>query len=141
MGFWQPEYRNKKDSNSMPKIVFVNEKKEIEVPDGANLRQEALKAGIQVYKGMHKYLNCMGLGLCGTCKVLVKKGVENLSPKGRLERFTLNFGPTNVFFIVGHEEEARLSCQVKVQGDCTVETKPAFNWSGDNFWQKPYPNK
>ena len=29
----------------MPKIVFVNEKKEIEVPDGANLRQEARKAG------------------------------------------------------------------------------------------------
>jgi ferredoxin len=125
----------------MPKINFVNEKKEIEVPYGANLRQEALKAGIQVYKGMHKYLNCMGLGLCGTCKVLVKKGVENLSPKGRLERFTLNFGPTNVFFIVGHEEEARLSCQVKVHGDCTVETKPAFNWGGENFWQKPYPNK
>jgi ferredoxin len=125
----------------MPKIVFVNEKKEIEVPDGANLRQEARKAGVQVYKGMHKYLNCQGLGLCGTCKVLVKKGVENLSPKGRLERFTLNFGPTNVFFIVGHEEEARLSCQAKVHGDCTIETTPAFNWSGDNFWQKPYPNK
>jgi ferredoxin len=125
----------------MPKVFFANEKKEIEVPDGANLREEARKAGIELYKGMHKYLNCRGLGLCGTCKVLVKKGMENLSPKGRMERFTLNFGPTNVFFIVGHEDEARLSCQVKVHGDCTVETQPAFNWSGDNFWQKPYPNK
>ena len=22
-----------------------------------------------------------------------------------------------------------------------VETRPQFNWSGENFWQKPYPNK
>ena len=48
----------------MPKITFVNEKKEIEVPAGANLREEAKKAGIQVYKGVHKYLNCFGFGLC-----------------------------------------------------------------------------
>jgi len=132
---------HRKDSNSMPKVVFVNEKKEIEVPEGANLRQEALKADIHVYKGIHNYINCWGHGLCGTCKVLVKKGMENLSPKGALERFTLATSPTTALSIVGHEEEMRLSCQVKVNGDCTVETKPAFNWSGENFWQKPYPNK
>ena len=39
------------------------------------------------------------------------------------------------------EDEMRLACQVQVNGDCTVETRPAFNWSGENFWQKPYPNK
>ena len=22
-----------------------------------------------------------------------------------------------------------------------VEMTPEFNWSGENFWQKPYPNK
>ena len=125
----------------MPKIVFVNEKKEIEVADGANLRQEAIKAGVQVYKGIHQYLNCFGHGLCGSCKVLVKKGMENLSKKRRLERFTLATAPTTMLSIVGHEEEMRLSCQVEVHGDCTIETRPAFNWSGDNFWQKPYPNK
>jgi 2Fe-2S ferredoxin len=125
----------------MPKVVFVNEKKEIEVPDGANLRQEAIKSGIQVYKGLHRYLNCRGNGLCGSCKVIVKKGMENLSLKGWLERFTLATSPVTSLAIVGHEEEMRLSCQVKVQGDCTVETRPAFNWSGENFWQKPYPNK
>jgi len=125
----------------MPKVVFVNEKKEIEVPDGANLRQEARKAGIEVYKGVHRYLNCRGNGLCGSCKVLVKKGMENLSPKGWLERFTLATSPVTSLAIVGHENEMRLSCQVKVHGDCTIETRPPFNWSGDNFWQKPYPNK
>ncbi len=125
----------------MPKIVFVNEKQEIEVPDGANLRQEAMKAGIQVYKGVHRLLNCHGNGLCGSCKVLVKKGMENLSPKGLLERFTLATAPTTALAVVGHENEMRLACQAKVHGDCTVETRPAFNWSGENFWQKPYPFK
>ncbi len=125
----------------MPKIVFVNEKKEIEVPEGANLRDEAKKAGIQVYKGLHRYINCFGHGLCGTGHVLIKKGKENLSPKGRLERFTLATSPTTSLKIVGHEDEMRLSCQCEVKGDITVETRPPFNWSGDNFWQKPYPNK
>jgi ferredoxin len=63
--------------------------------------------------------------------------MENLSPKGRLERFTL----AKSMAVIGHEDEMRLSCQCQVKGDCTIETKPAFNWSGENFWQKPYPNK
>ena len=121
----------------MPKVVFVKEKRELEVPVGANLREEALKAGIQIYSGINRYLNCWGHGACGTCRVLVKKGAENLSPKGRLERFTL----FRMLATVGHEDEMRLSCQCKVLGDCTVETTPAANWSGENFWQKPYPNK
>ena len=121
----------------MPKVVFVNEKKEIEVPAGANLREEAKKAGINVYWGLSKYLNCFGHGTCGTCKVLITKGMENLSPKTRMERFTL----WRMLSSIGVEEEMRLSCQVQVNGDCTIETQPAFNWSGENFWQKPYPNK
>src|SRR5436309_2559920 len=81
----------------MPKVTFVTEKKEIEVPLGSNLRQEAMKAGVQVYKGIHRALNCHGFGLCGSCKVLVKKGGENLSPKGLLEKFTLATSPTTTF--------------------------------------------
>lgn len=121
----------------MPKVSFVNEKQEIEVPVGANLRKEAMKAGIQVYDGLDKYLNCRGLGACTTCKVLVKKGMENLTPKGWWERFRLATTMTSI----GHEEEMRLSCQVNVQGDCSILTRPPFNWSGENFWQKPFPNK
>src|SRR5690554_1143074 len=36
---------------AMPIVKFVKEKKEIEVPEGANLRSEALKAGIYVNQG------------------------------------------------------------------------------------------
>jgi ferredoxin len=125
----------------MPKVTFVNEKKEIEVPVGSNLRQEARKAGIEVYKGIERYLNCRGLGLCGTCKVLVKKGMENLNKKTFMERFNMNTHPLTMLAALGHEDELRLACQVQVNGDCTIETTPAFNWSGENFWQKPYPNK
>src|SRR5262245_8693645 len=122
---------------SMPKVTFVTEKRDIDVPAGSNLREEARKAGIEVYWGPYVYLNCRGNGLCGKCRVLVKKGAENLSSPTTIERFRLATGMENI----GQEEEMRLSCQARVNGDCTIQTKPPFNWSGDNFWQKPYPNK
>jgi ferredoxin len=125
----------------MPKVTFVNEKQEIDVPAGANLRQEALKAGIAVYPGINRYLNCLGFGLCGTCRVLVKKGMENLRGKTLMERVNLNTHPLTMIAAIGHEQEMRLACQVQVNGDCTIETKPAFPLTGENFWQKPYPNK
>ena len=59
----------------MPVIKFIKEKVEIEVPDGANLREEAIKAGVNVYDGLNgigkninKYLNCHGFGQCGMCR-------------------------------------------------------------------------
>ena len=78
----------------MPKVTLVKEKQEIEVPAGANLRDEIRKAGIQVNffpldlpSGLlGRTMNCFGHGLCGSCKVLVKEGMENLSQKGTLEK-------------------------------------------------------
>lgn len=121
----------------MPKVTVINEKKDIEVPAGANLREELRKNGVEVYPGMARYVNCFGHGSCGTCKVLVKKGMENLSPKGMMEKFTV----FRMLSAIGLEDELRLSCQVTVNGDCSVETQPEMNLSGETFWQKPYPNK
>ncbi|MER3417309.1 MAG: ferredoxin [Gemmataceae bacterium] len=122
----------------MPKVVFVNEKKEIEVPVGANLREEALRAGIPLYRGIHRLVNCRGKGLCGTCRVYVRKGMEHLSPKRLLERIRLAMMP---FANIGHENEVRLACQCQVLGDCEIVTRPRKDLYGENFWQKPYPNK
>jgi ferredoxin len=125
----------------MPKITFVNEKKEIDVPAGSNLRDEARKAGIELHPWIFKYpgLNCMGHGLCATCRVLVKKGMDSLSKQGIVEKISLN--TIHAFESIGYEDEMRLACQCTVSGDCTVETKPPMNFSGETFWQKPYPNK
>jgi ferredoxin len=121
----------------MPRVKFVNEKQELEVPVGANLREEALKNGIQVYRGIERFLHCMGKGLCGTCKVIVKEGKDNLSPKTTLEKVAL----FRMLSSIGQENQLRLSCQCKVNGDCEIITQPGLNWTGENFWQKPYPNK
>jgi ferredoxin len=158
------------DIISMPKVAIANEKREIEVDEGANLREALRAQGVPVYSGIHRLLNCHGFGLCGSCNVLVKKGMENLAPKGTskedwqkqqekvkqagpaaaprtgLERLTVNTGllmlnPLPLLKALGNEEEMRLSCQLVVYGDCTVETTPGFNWHGENFWQKPFPNK
>ncbi len=121
----------------MPKVNIINEKKEIDVDQGGNLRTEARKKGVEPHAGIEKYINCVGNGLCGTCRVLVKKGGENLSEKTFIEKLTL----MRMFATIGNENEMRLACQCKVNGDCDVVTCPPMNWSGETFWQKPYPNK
>jgi ferredoxin len=127
----------------MPKITFAKEKLTIEVPQGANLRDEALKAGVELYQGINRYVNCFGHGSCGTCRVAVTKGMENLSPKGMMEKLTL----WRMLSVIGHEKDARLACQCSVNGDCTVETRPAMPISaepdakGKFFWETPFPNK
>ncbi len=114
----------------MPTIKFVNEKKEIQVPVGANLRNEAMCAGVQVYRGFDKVLHCPGLGCCGTCRVLVTKGMENASPMGLWERGRLKVSMA----YIGHEDQMRLSCQTRVEGDMDVVTQPEMNWFGENFF-------
>src|SRR5215210_713603 len=100
----------RKDLPAMPKVTFVNEKLEIEVQQGANLRTEARKASVAIYKGIDRFLNCRGLGLCGTCKVLVKKGMENLNAKTMMEKVNMTLHPLGMLASIGHEEEMRLSC-------------------------------
>jgi ferredoxin len=123
----------------MPKVTIVNERKEIDVDAGSNLRKEIMKSGFRLYYGPAAIMNCRGFGLCGTCTVLVKKGMENLSTKGPLEKVRLALKP---FATIGHENEIRLACQVRVDGDCSIETRHSErDVCGENFWQKPYPNK
>lgn len=125
----------------MPVVNFINEKKQIEVPEGANLRKEALKHGIRLYPGIHKYLNCHGFGLCGSCRVNITKGMENASPMCWAERsqFKLglcalgNFGIGSMAYI-GNEETMRLACKTTVHGDMDVETHPPMNLYGENFF-------
>ncbi|HEX3871026.1 MAG TPA: ferredoxin [Pirellulales bacterium] len=124
----------------MPVVNFVTEKKQVQVPDGSNLRREALKAGVKLYNGLNgigaglnEVFNCHGLGTCGTCRVLITKGMENASPMGVIEKGNLKMGPAS-FAYIGNEENMRLACRVAVNGDMDVVTRPTFNMYGENFF-------
>jgi ferredoxin len=128
----------------MPLVKFIKENKEIDVPHGANLRQEAIKAGINVHQGvngfgasLNKMLNCHGLGQCGTCRVLITKGMENTSPMGFVEKIRFYNpvpDPLPCMAFIGNENTMRLACRTQVLGDIEVETGPQLNLFGENFF-------
>ena len=88
----------------------------IRAEKGANLRELLVGAGLDVYKGSTRYLNCRGKQLCGTCIVDVKKGAAMTNKKSNDEFGTLNLQNT--------EESCRLSCVTFVYGDLTVSLQP-----------------
>ncbi len=100
----------------MPTVFFEAENCKVEVPAGTTLRKAAQKAGISVYGGVNRFVNCRGFGLCGTDKVAVKPG-ECVSALTFFEKLQL-----------GDKPKERLACQIKVQGDITVNTLPAMEY-------------
>jgi ferredoxin len=129
----------------MPLVKFVREKKEVEVPEGAVLRTEAIKAGINLNCGVNgmganinRYVNCLGKGMCGTCRVLITKGMENTNHMTRREKLRFKTpiipDPIPALAYVGHEDTMRLACMTKVYGDIEVESCPEVNLFGDNFF-------
>jgi ferredoxin len=107
-------------------------RKVAEVPQGINLREAMQNHQVEVYAGLHKTFNCGGRGSCGSCRVHVKKGMENCSQPGGLEKLRVLAS----FFSIGNEDVVRLSCQMTVQGDITIEERPDFNWHGDKIKSK-----
>jgi ferredoxin len=105
----------------MSKVKILNQSAELDVPEGTNLRKELLKAKIPLYPGIHRFLNCRGLALCGKCAVAVKEGREHCSPPGFRERLRLLVS----YLPIGRQEgEIRLACQTRVLGDIQLETTP-----------------
>lgn len=133
----------------MPTVRFLREGIEVEVEEGANLRTVAQEVGVQVYQKPWSYgLNCHGFGHCGTCRVAVKndtmQGTSDLSFMEMLQfkiGWPLSAPPfINVFDYIGKEDELRLSCQVTVEDDIDVYTRPAVNYNGEQDWQYEEPN-
>lgn len=114
----------------MPIVNFVNEKKQVEVPEGSNLRRVALSAGVSLYPHIHKYANCRGFSMCASCRVRILKGMENTSQPGFCESARLKFSMA----YIGNEDTMRLACQTLVNGDVDVETQPPLNLYGENFF-------
>ena len=105
----------------MPVITLVNEGKTIEVAEGANLRKVLLKNGIVPYMGKDKFLNCMGNGLCGTCRVEVVdgKGAPAMSPQEEMALYGLT-----PLYARDIPKNVRLSCRIDVTKDISVKTYP-----------------
>jgi ferredoxin len=132
----------------MPTIKFVNEKVEVEVPQGTNLRKAAQQAGVDLYDGLNGFgssinsvMNCHGFGMCGTCRVLVTKGMENTSPMSTREKVKFKTpiptpipDPLPCLAYIGREETMRLACMTQVNGDIEVETRPQLDLFGENFF-------
>ena len=108
----------------MPVLTLVNEGKTIEVPEGSNLRKSLLKNGISPYIGKDKLLNCLGNGLCGTCRVEVVDG-KNAPPMSALEEFSLiGLAP---FYARLIPKNVRLACRISVMKDMSIKTHPAVS--------------
>jgi ferredoxin len=98
----------------MTAIKFIKEEKEAIVAQGANLREKALQNQVDIYTFKGKLMNCGGYGQCGMCRVEIVEGMDNLSPRTDFETSKLAKRPAN----------QRLACQVLVNGDVVVNTKP-----------------
>ena len=99
----------------MPKVHFLNESLTVDVPEGSVLQDVAEEQGVQIYRGLWPSWNCGGLGICGRCKVWISDGAK-VSPPTTPERIRRVLG-----FDKG---EQRLACQVKVEGDAEIRTRP-----------------
>lgn len=88
-------------------IRFHKDRPPLQVPHGANLMQELLKAGVPVAS------SCYGDGVCGKCRLQIAQGKENLSAPNVTEdilRERLRL-----------DRDVRISCQTQVLGDITID--------------------
>jgi ferredoxin len=99
----------------MPVIRFVREGRDVECYPGENLREVALREGIELYGLKGKLGNCGGCGQCITCFVDVE-GADPLAltPCTPVEDLKLRRRPSTW----------RLACQALVQRSLVVLTRP-----------------
>ncbi|MCP9775941.1 2Fe-2S iron-sulfur cluster-binding protein [Cyanobium sp. WAJ14-Wanaka] len=100
----------------MPVIRFVREERDVECYPGENLREVALREGIELYGLKGKLGNCGGCGQCITCFVEVPEAISEMALTGRttVEEKKLRGRPQNW----------RLACQALVQQSVLVLTRP-----------------
>ena len=101
---------------SMPVIRFVREGRDVECFPGENLREVALREGVELYGLKGQLGNCGGCGQCITCFVAVvdEDGVEALTERTPVEESKLRRRP----------QEWRLACQALVDRSLLVMTRP-----------------
>jgi ferredoxin len=95
----------------MPKVKIDD--KSIECDKGTNLRKLLVTHNAHLYNQNSKYLNCRGIGTCGTCAVEVIGDVRPSKP-GLLELKRISIlNPENI-------PNFRLACYCYIESDVTV---------------------
>ncbi len=96
----------------MVKIVRLEPiAQDTEVQTNANILSALLAEDLHVLK------ECGGRGLCATCHVFIKQGMESVSPMGRREQRTLEV-------ITTAKINSRLACQSRILGEGVVVEVP-----------------
>jgi ferredoxin len=92
------------------KITSINEETVVQTND--NLLSILLKKDLKVLQ------ECGGRGMCATCHIFIKDGMDQLSPMSRREQRTLEV-------ITTCKMNSRLACQARVIGDGVAVELPA----------------
>ena len=108
----------------MPTITFRG--KTISCDQGANLRRVLLENKLPLYNGQAKYINCRGIGTCGTCAVEIRGEVSPANWKDKTRRSLPPHDP---------QKDRRLACQTRVLGDIEVIKYDGFWGQGENLTQ------
>jgi CDP-4-dehydro-6-deoxyglucose reductase len=90
----------------VPKITFMPSGRIFEVPDGTTILHAAVRNGLQLRHDCTE-------AICGTDRVRILSGKENLSEIGDNEGLTLEMMQAGA--------DDRLGCVAKIQGDVVVE--------------------
>lgn len=105
-----PDSARANEPGGRPGIVFEGLGPEREVQPGTTVLEAAIAADV------HLNHYCGGMASCGSCRIEVVAGVENLSPLDAFEMSTLD--------MVKENPDDRLGCQARVLGPCTVRIPP-----------------
>ena len=100
----------------MPVIRFLREGQDVECYPGENLREVALREGIQLYGLKGTLGNCGGCGQCITCFVEIPEGAVPLALSART--------PVEDQKLRRRPKTWRLACQSLVQHSVVVITRP-----------------
>jgi len=87
------------------RVTFYPDNKTIEVEKGKNILSAAISAGVYINS------SCGGDGVCGRCKVILKKGQVLTQPTGRIG-------------VDDRKKGIYLACLTTVQGDLEIEIPP-----------------
>ncbi|MDX2212639.1 MAG: 2Fe-2S iron-sulfur cluster-binding protein [Oculatellaceae cyanobacterium bins.114] len=104
----------------MPKVAAQG--KIIDCSNGANLRQVLLQNGIELHNGQSSWINCRGIGTCGTCAVQIEGTVSEPNWRDTTRR---SMPPHSLM------QNRRLACQTQVLGDVKITKFDGF-WGHGN---------